>query len=106
MRTFGRAVSLEDFGWIATSSGLIARATATWVWRRLEKAIHLTVPGRGQALRRRATLVSRGALAKVRDPNHPLMLGNLNRVPIVVAARVVRSPTIWPTTCWPTRAPR
>jgi hypothetical protein len=93
VRTFGRAVSLEDFAWIATSSGLIARATATWVWRRLEKAIHLTVAAQGGAVLSDDGLKTLfDELAQVRDPNRPLMLGNLNRVPIVVAAKVMRSP--------------
>jgi hypothetical protein len=86
-------VSLEDFAWLATSSGLIARATATWVWRRLEKAIHLTVAAQdGARLSDDGLRTLFRELAQVRDPNHPLMLGNLNRVPIVVAAKVMRSP--------------
>lgn len=93
VRTFGRAVSLEDFASIATASGLIARASATWVWRRLEKAIHLTVAaqGGGRLSAGGLKLLFR-ELARVRDPNHPLMLGNLNRVPVVVVAKIMRSP--------------
>jgi hypothetical protein len=92
VRTFGRVVSLEDFAWIATSSGLIARACATWVWRGLEKAIHLTVAAQGGVkLSDDGLKTLFNELARVRDPNHPLVLANLNRVPIVIAAKVMRS---------------
>ena len=34
-----------DFESLALESGLVAKATATWVWVGLEKAVHLTVGG-------------------------------------------------------------
>lgn len=93
VRTFGRAVSLEDMAWIATTSGAVARASATWVWRRLEKAIHLTVAGqKGARLSAEALKALHADLSKVRDANHPLTIANLNRVPLVVSAKAMRAP--------------
>jgi uncharacterized membrane protein len=93
VRTFGRAVSLDDFAWIATTSGLIARAYATWVWHRLEKAVHLTVAAAGGApLSAESMDTLYKALANARDPNRPLLLANLNRVPLVIQVRVLRDP--------------
>jgi predicted phage baseplate assembly protein len=93
VRTFGRAVSLDDFAWLATSSGLVARAHATWVWHRLEKAVHLTVAGpAGARLSADSLSTLYTALSSSRDPNRTLLVANLVRVPIVVAARVVRDP--------------
>ena len=48
VKTFGRAVSLADFEAIATASGLAARASVTWVWSELERAVHVTVAGAGR----------------------------------------------------------
>jgi hypothetical protein len=93
VRTFGRAVSLEDFAWLATSSGLVARAEATWVWHRSERVVHLTVAGAGGApfsVESLRTLYE--GLTAARDPNRVLLLGNLVRVPLVVRARIVGDP--------------
>jgi hypothetical protein len=89
VRTFGRAVSLRDFEWLALESGQVARAKATWVWRGLEKAVHLTVAGqRGGILSPEALKTLHAALSRQRDPNHPLLLANVCRVPIEIEARV------------------
>jgi hypothetical protein len=94
VRTFGRAVSLEDFAWLATTSGLVARATATWVWRSLEKCVHLTVAGADGVRLSADTLKTLfDALTASRDPNRILLLANLVRVPVVVRAKVVRDPS-------------
>jgi hypothetical protein len=91
VRTFGRAVSLQDFAWLATSSGLVARAHATWVWRALEKAVHLSVAGPGGAALSTGALRSlHAALTASRDPNRVLLIGNVVRVPLVVRAKVLR----------------
>ena len=93
VRTFGRAVSLEDFEWLATSSGLVARAYVTWVWHSLQRAVHLTVAGPGGAALSTASMdVLYAALTAARDPNRQLFLANLVRVPIVVGARLLRDP--------------
>ncbi|MGB3866325.1 MAG: hypothetical protein WBA29_11940 [Xanthobacteraceae bacterium] len=93
VRTFGRAVSLTDFTSIATSSGLARRAHATWVWRELERAVHVTVAGPG-GVRLSALSLSmlHSAMDSARDINRPLFLANLTRVPVVVSARLQRDP--------------
>ena len=93
VRTFGRAVSLADFEWLATSSGFVARAYVTWVWHALQRAVHLTVAGpNGRALSSAAMDPLYTALTAARDPNHRLFLANLVRVPVVVGARLLRDP--------------
>jgi predicted phage baseplate assembly protein len=87
VRTFGRAVSLRDFEDLAASSGVVAKAAATWVWSGGARAVHVTVAGQAggtfspEALRR-----IHAGLTTQRDPNHSLFLGNFVRVPIVVTA--------------------
>lgn len=89
VRTFGRAVSLLDFEWLALESGQIARAKATWVWRGLEKAVHLTVAGqRGGVFSPDELKILHSALTRQRDPNHPLLLANVSRVAIEIEAKV------------------
>ena len=91
VRTFGRAVSEADFAWLAESSGLVKRAHATWVWRRLEKTLHLTVAGEDGARLTEGELATlESALDAARDPNRPLLLANLVRVPLVVRAKLLR----------------
>jgi hypothetical protein len=90
VRTFGRIVSLRDFEWLATSSGLASRAFVTWVWLDLQRAAHLTVAGSGGSRLSKASLDTiYEALTGARDPNHHLLLANLVRVPVVVRARIV-----------------
>ncbi|MGD9535589.1 MAG: putative baseplate assembly protein [Alphaproteobacteria bacterium] len=93
VRTFGRAVSLQDFEWIATTSGVVSRAYVTWVWHELERAVHLTVAGPdGAKLSSTSMATLNAALSTARDPNRQLFLANLVRVPIVVQARLRRDP--------------
>ena len=93
VRSFGRAVSLADFEVIATASGLAARASVTWVWCELERAVHVTVAGpRGDVLSGASLARLRGALDMARDPNRPLFLASFVRVPIVITARLLRDP--------------
>jgi baseplate J-like protein len=90
VKTFGRAVSLLDFESLALESGLVAKAAATWVWVGLEKAVHLTVAGQeGGAFSPEALRDLHSGLTRQRDPNHPLLLANVLRVPVVIQARVV-----------------
>ena len=91
VRTFGRMVSLRDFEWLAATSGLVARAKATWVWHKLEKTVHLTVAGSGGTpLSVDALTKLDSALRTARDPNRPLFLANLVRIPIVLRAKLLR----------------
>jgi predicted phage baseplate assembly protein len=93
VRTFGRAVSLRDFEWLALESGQVARAAATWVWRGLEKAVHLTVAGqKGGIFTVEALQTLHAALTRQRDPNHALLLANVCRVPIEIEAKVTIEP--------------
>lgn len=93
VKTFGRAVSLADFEAIATASGLAARASVTWVWSEMERAVHVTVAGpAGNKLSAASLGLLRGALDASRDPNRPLFLANFVRVPIVISARLLRDP--------------
>lgn len=95
IRTFGRAVSLQDFEWIVTSSGLISRAFVTWVWYELQRAVHLTVAAAaGAKLSEDALGKLYVALNAVRDPNRRLFLANLVRVPIVVKVRIIADPAL------------
>jgi hypothetical protein len=94
VRTFGRAVSPEDFEWLATSSGLVARAYVTWVWHALQRAVHLTVAGPNGAVLSPASMdLLYDALTAARDPNRQLFLANLVRIPLVVGARLLRDPS-------------
>ena len=93
MRTFGRIVSLQDFAALATASGLAARAYVTWVWNRMQRTAHLTVAGpEGAALSAESLSLLHAQLTASRDPNRPLMLSNMVRVPIVVSAKLLRDP--------------
>jgi hypothetical protein len=90
VKTFGRAISLVDFESLVVASGEVAKAKATWVWQGFEKAVHLTIAGQkgatfsSEALGRLYT-----ALTSQRDPNHPLLLDNFCRVPIVIIAKIL-----------------
>lgn len=93
VRTFGRIVSLDDFAWLATASGEIAKAKATWVWRGLDRSVHLTVAAQGGGdLSVLAMQRLHAALTAARDPNHTLLVGNALRVPIRVQAKLVVLP--------------
>jgi Baseplate J-like protein len=87
VKTFGRAISLLDFESLATASGEVAKAKATWVWRGLEKAVHLTVAGQqGGVFSPEVLGRLHSALTQQRDPNHAMLLANFCRVPVVVEA--------------------
>jgi hypothetical protein len=90
VRTFGRIVSMKDFEWLATSSGLVSRAYVTWVWYDLQRAVHLTIAGPdGTRLSDMSFNTIYRALTAARDPNQRLFLANLVRVPLVIRARIV-----------------
>jgi uncharacterized phage protein gp47/JayE len=87
VRTFDRAVSLQDFQDLITTSGEVAKALATWVWDGFAPAVHLTVAGQGGSTF--ADLTGLGAtLANARDPNQRLLIDNYTKVPIRLAAKV------------------
>ena len=71
------------------ASGEVARARATWVWRGLEKAVHLTVAGQqGATFSADALTTLYAALTASRDPNYALLIGNVSRVPMVVGVHM------------------
>jgi uncharacterized phage protein gp47/JayE len=87
VRTFNRAVSLQDFQDLVTESGEVAKALATWVWDGFAPAVHLTVAGAGGGtFSDPASLAA--TLANARDPNHRLLIDNFIRVPIRLEAKV------------------
>jgi hypothetical protein len=93
VRTFGRAVSLQDFEWLALSSPLVAKASARWVWRGLEKAVHLTIAGElGESFTADGLKDLRTSLDGARDPNRTLLLADYCPVPVQVSAQVLRDP--------------
>lgn len=109
VRTFGRIVAIDDFARLATASGEIALARADWVWRGLDRIVHLTVattaataaaitataaPAATTAGDLSPTALARlhASLDAARDPNIALLLANALRVPIRVAAKLVVDP--------------
>ena len=87
VRTFDRAVSLQDMQDLITASGEVAKALATWVWDGFAPAIHLTVAGQDGGTF--ADPASLGAmLSKARDPNHRLLIDNYAKVPIRLEAKL------------------
>jgi uncharacterized phage protein gp47/JayE len=89
VKTFGRAVSLLDFELIATGTHGVAKSNTTWVWSGLEKAIYLTVAGaNGTTFSDQGLKDIASALATVRDPGNPLLIGNFVRVPVVLTINV------------------
>ncbi|MBB3317513.1 hypothetical protein FHT77_003402 [Rhizobium sp. BK181] len=93
VRTFGRVVSIQDFEWLALSTRLVIRATASWVWLGLGKSVHVSVLGEG-GIRVPADQLAQlaSALSNARDPNWPLYLASLTQVPLTVSARIVSDP--------------
>lgn len=92
VRTFDRAVSLQDFQDLITESGEVAKALATWVWDGFAPAVHLTVAGADGGTF--SDLTSLGAtLANARDPNLRLIIDNYIKVPIVLTAKLWVDPS-------------
>ena len=91
VRTFGRAVSLQDFEDLITASGEVAKADAIWVWEGLAPAVYLTVAGQaGGVFSDLASLAA--TLDSARDTNHRLMMGNYQSVPIQISAKILTLP--------------
>jgi hypothetical protein len=87
VRTFDRAVSLQDFQDLVTESGEVAKALATWVWDGFAPAVHLTVAGADGGTFSDLTSLA-ATLAEARDPNHRLLIDNYTKVPIRLEAKV------------------
>lgn len=89
VKTLGRAVALDDFAWLATASGEVAKAFATWVWNGWQRAVFLTVAGQaGLPLSPDLLATLYSGLTAARDPNHPLFVDNVCLAPIVLSANI------------------
>jgi uncharacterized phage protein gp47/JayE len=89
VRTFGRAVSLEDFADLVRATGEVAKAQAIWVWDGLQRMIHLTVAGQQGGLFADEDLSRIGAsLDRARDPNYRLRIANFAPFPVLLRASV------------------
>lgn len=93
VKTFGRVVSLRDFEALLATSGLVAKSRATWVWRGIEKVVHLTVAAQeGATLSADSLKTLHDALDTQRDINHRIEIANFCRVAIEVRAKIVPDP--------------
>lgn len=84
VRTFGRAVSRQDFEDLALSYPGVAKARADLIWDGLQQAIYLTMAGRDGAPVDCETL--RRYLDDRRDPRRALLVANYQ--PVAVRTRV------------------
>lgn len=90
VRTFGRAVSLQDFEDLMTASGEVAKAEGVWIWDGRSSAVYLTIAGQaGGTFSDPAALTSN---LDARDPNRRVLVGNFVRVPVLLFATVIVSP--------------
>lgn len=89
VRTFARAVSLDDFEDLARASGEIAKAKATFTWDGLDRLIHLTVAAQGGApLSADARDAVRAALDAARAPYVRLLIDDFRPVPVRLRAGI------------------
>jgi uncharacterized phage protein gp47/JayE len=89
VRTFGRAVSLLDFGDLVRASGEVAKAQTVWLWDGLDRLIYLTVAGQAGGLFSDADLRRLGAsLARARDGGVRLRLANYVPFPVLLRGTV------------------
>jgi hypothetical protein len=89
VRTFGRAVSLEDFSDLVRDTRLVGKAQATWVWDGYDRAIHLTVAGQeGGTFTDEDLRTLAASLAEASQPGHRLRLANYVPLPIVLRGRL------------------
>ena len=93
VRTFGRAVSLLDFGDLIRASGEVAKTQTTWVWDGFDRAVHVTVAGQAGGLFTDDDLRQIGAsLAGAREPDYRVLLANFVPLPILFGATVEIDP--------------
>jgi hypothetical protein len=89
VRTFGRAVSLEDFANLVRDSGQVAKAEAIWVWDGFDRVVHLTVAGQDAGTFTDDDLRTLGAsLAQASQPGYRLRLANYVPLPIVLSGKL------------------
>lgn len=93
VRTFGRAVSLEDFADLVRDSGVVAKAQATWAWDGFDRAVHVTVAGQEAAILTDEDLRTLAAsLAQASQPGYRLRLANYVPLPIEAGGRISVDP--------------
>jgi predicted phage baseplate assembly protein len=89
VRTFGRAVSLEDFEDLVRDGGLVAKACATWVWDGYSRAVHLTVAGQEAAAFTDDDLRTLAAsLAQASQPGYRVRLADYAALPILAGGTI------------------
>ncbi|WP_439578163.1 baseplate J/gp47 family protein [Elioraea sp.] len=89
VRTFGRAVSLDDLAAIAVESGLVAQARADWIWSGTQRVVHLTVVGpEGDPVPEATVATLTAILAAARDTTRRVLIGAAILVPVQVVGTV------------------
>lgn len=89
VRTFGRAISLDDLAALAVESGLVLRARADWVWSGSERVVQLSVVGPdGDPVPPTTIATLTAILAAARDITQRVLIGSAIRVPVAVAGTV------------------
>lgn len=89
VRTFGRAVSLDDLAALAVESGLVLRARADWIWSGTERVAYLTVIGpEGEPVPAATIETLTAILAAARDTTRRVLIGSATEVPVTVAGTV------------------
>ena len=89
VRTFGRAVSVQDFADLVRDSRQVAKAQAIWVWDGFDRAVHVTVAGQSAGTFTAEDLRLLGsALAQARQPSYRLRLANFTAFPILLSATI------------------
>lgn len=89
VRTFGRAVSLDDLAALAVESGLVAKARADWIWSGTQRLVHLTVVGpAGEPVPETTVATLNAILAAARDTTRRVLIGSAIQVPVQVTGTV------------------
>jgi hypothetical protein len=90
VRTFGRAVSLQDFEDLLKEGGEVAKAKATWVWAAGQRAAHVTVGAQeGGTFSDTALARIHAGITAQRDPNRRLLLDNYSPLPVLIGATLI-----------------
>lgn len=89
VRTFGRAISLDDLAAIAVESGLAAQARADWIWSGTQRVVHLTVVGpEGDPVPPTTIATLDAILAAARDTTQRVLIGAAIEASVSIVATV------------------
>ena len=73
-------------------AGIVAKASATWVWNVERRAFHLTLSAQGGATFSAVVLaLIMATLATERDPNHKLLIANYAAVAVRLQASIIEA---------------